>query len=119
MGTIWEISFGVFLLVTVILGGGAAYMTGRAVALTWRTLLHLAVYVVALNCSVRFIHYALFGGTLLSLQYFLVDLVFLSVIAGIGFQTTKTGQMVSQYSWLYERQSPLSWRERPEIGRPS
>ena len=31
-----EGSFGVFLLVTVILGGGAAFLAGRAIAETWR-----------------------------------------------------------------------------------
>ena len=34
MGIIWEVSLGDFLLVTVFLGGGAAFLTGRAVALT-------------------------------------------------------------------------------------
>ena len=116
MGTIWETSLGVFLLVTVALGGGAAFMTGRAVALTWRTLWHLLVYLVALAFSVRFIHYALFGGTLLSPQFLLVDFIVLAVIGGIGFRVTKTSQMVGQYSWLYEGSSALSWRERSGAG---
>lgn len=119
MNIIWETNVGVFLLVTVILGGGAGYLTGRAVALTWRTLWHLALYLLALTFSVRFIHYALFHGTLLSPQYFLVDLVVLSVIAGVGFRITKTAQMVGQYSWLYERRTPVSWRRKPEAGGPS
>ena len=114
MGTIWEVSLGDFLLVTVFLGGGAAYMSGRAVATTWRTLVQLLIYVVALTFAVRFIHFALFHGTLLSLQFFLVDFVVLLVIAAFGYRVTKTSQMVGQYSWLYERSSPLSWRERPK-----
>ena len=114
MGILWEISLGDFLLVTVFLGGGAAYMTGRSVATTWRTLIHLIVYVAALACAVRFIHYALFGGTLLSPQFFIVDLIVLLAIAGFGYRVTKTNQMVGQYSWLYERSSPVSWRERPK-----
>ena len=31
-----EGSFGIFLLVTIILGGGAAVLAGRAIAQTWR-----------------------------------------------------------------------------------
>ena len=116
MGTIWEVSLGDFLLVTVALGGGAAYMTGRAVATTWRTLVQLVVFVLALTCAVRFIHYALFGGTLLSIQYFAVDFVVVLVVAGLGYRVTKTNQMVGQYSWLYERRSPLTWRGRPKSG---
>ena len=30
-----ENSFGVFLMVTVVLGGGAAWLAGRAVAIAW------------------------------------------------------------------------------------
>lgn len=112
MGTIWEVSLGDFLLVTVFLGGGASFMTGRAVAQTWRTPLQLVVYIVGLAAAVRFIHYALFGGTLLSLQYFIVDLIILLIIGGFAFRVVKVAQMVAQYAWLYERQSLFSWRNR-------
>jgi hypothetical protein len=112
MGIIWEVSLGDFLLVTVFLGGGAAWLTGRAVAITWRSLWKLVVYVLLLTAAVRFIHYALFGGTLLSLYFFLVDFVILLALANLGYRLTRTIQMVSQYSWLFERASPLSWRRR-------
>jgi len=112
MGIIWEVSLGDFLLVTVFLGGGAAWLTGRAVAITWRSLWKLLVYVALLTCAVRFIHFALFGGTLLSPYFFLVDFVILLALANLGYRLTRTIQMVSQYSWLFERASPLSWRRR-------
>jgi hypothetical protein len=118
MGIIYEISLGVFLLVTVFLGGGAAYMAGRAVALNWGQLIHLLAYSVLLAAAARFIHYSLFSGTLISLQYFLVDLVVLLILAGLGFRLTRAGQMAGQYTWLYERTGPLSWRERPTVRRP-
>lgn len=112
MGVLWETSFGVFLLVTVFLGGGAAALTGRAVAMTWRPIATLVVYIVLLTAAVRFIHFALFAGTLLSLHYYLVDLVVLLFFAGIGFRTTRVRQMTGQYSWLYERTSLVSWQPR-------
>ena len=59
-----EDSLGVFLLVTVILGGGAAALAGRAVALTWRPWWQVVVYMLMLAAAVRFFHFALFGGTL-------------------------------------------------------
>ena len=117
MSIFWETSFGVFLLVTVILGGGAAYLTGRAVALTWRPALQLVAYAAGLTFFVRFINYALFSGTLLTPWYALVDFAVLLAIGGIGFRLTRTTQMVGQYSWLYERQSPLSWRQRRQTGQ--
>jgi len=116
MGVIWEINLVDFILVTIVLGGGAAYMTGRAVALTWRRLAQLLAYTIALTCAVRFIHYALFGGTLVSLRFFAVDFVILLAWAALGYRVTKTGQMVGQYSWLYERTTPLSWHERGQSG---
>jgi hypothetical protein len=112
-GILWEVGIGEFLLVTIFLGGGAAYMSGRSVALTWRPFYTVFIYSAGLNCAVRFIHYALFGGTLLSIQYFIVDFIILAAIASFAFRITKTTQMIGQYSWLYERQSLLSWRHRP------
>ncbi|KAA2244189.1 DUF6867 family protein [Salinarimonas soli] len=107
-----EPSFFLFALVTVIMGGWAAWMTGRACALTWRALWAAVLYLLILAGAVRFIHFALFHGTLLSLHYYVVDAIVLLVIGLIGFRYTRTTQMTSQYRWLYERSGPLSWRER-------
>ncbi|AEW14480.1 hypothetical protein BCA52141_I2345 [Brucella canis HSK A52141] len=60
----------------------------------------------------RFIHYALFGGTLLSLHYYLVDTIVLMIIGTVGFRYTRTKQMVRQYSWLYEKTSPFGWKAK-------
>ncbi|MEQ8696823.1 MAG: hypothetical protein RLT05_09735 [Bauldia litoralis] len=112
MGGIWEVSLGDFLLVTLFLGGGAAYLTGRAVASTWRPYRSLVIYIVLLTAAVRFIHYALFGGTLISLQFYAVDLVILLVLGSLGFRITRAGQMTTQYGWIFQRSGPLSWRSR-------
>ena len=113
MGLLWEeANFGVFILVTLFLGGGAAWLTGRALAQTWRPLILLALYLLLLTCAVRFIHYALFGGTLLSLHYFISDLIVLAILGWLGYRITRTGQMVGQYAWLYRRSTPVSWRQQ-------
>jgi hypothetical protein len=118
-GTIWETNFGIFLLVTVFLAGGAGYMSGRSVASSWRPAAYVFVYSAALACAARFFHYALFHGTLLSPHFWIVDFVIILAIAALGFRLTRTSQMVSQYSWLYERSSPLSWRAKPQSGGPA
>jgi Domain of unknown function (DUF6867) len=117
MGIVWEVSLGDFLLVTVFLGGGAAYLTGRAVASTWRPFIKLVVYIVLLTAATRFIHFALFGGTLLSIQFYCVDFVILLAFASLGYRITRTHQMVGQYSWLYRRSSLISWRNRESVNR--
>ncbi len=101
-----------FVLVTGVLAGGAAWLTGRAVARTWRPLWQLVLYVLLLTGFTRFIHYALFEGPLLSGAGYLIDAAVLGVLALLGFRVTRTNQMVTQYNWLYERTGPLSWRER-------
>jgi hypothetical protein len=111
-GLIFERGIVDFLLVTCFLGGGAAYLTGRAVAMTWRPIVYLVIYLFLLACAARFIHYALFEGTLLSFQYFLVDALVLLILGGLGFQITRARQMAGQYSWIFERSGPMSWRPR-------
>ena len=82
-----EGSFGVFLLVTVVLGGGAAALAGRAIAQTWRPWWQIVAYMLILACAVRFFHFALFDGTLLSLHYYLADAA-VCLLAGLaGFRS--------------------------------
>jgi hypothetical protein len=107
-----EPSFWLFGLVTVVMGGWAAWMTGRAMALTWKPYWQLVLYLFILAGAVRFIHYALFEGTLLTLHYYLVDAVVLLVIGSLGFRYYRARQMATQYRWLYERTGLFSWRER-------
>ena len=97
---IWEVTFWEFLFVTVILAGGAAYMTGRAIANVWLGTFHIVAYMVLLAAATRFIHFSLFQGTLLSPYYYLVDLVVLLVIATVGFRLTRAKQMARQYRFL-------------------
>ena len=107
-----EPSFWLFALITVLMGGWAAWMTGRAIAITWRPYWSLVAYLLLLAGVVRFIHYALFEGTLLSLQYYIVDAVVVLLIGSLGFRYYRARQMTTQYRWMYERTGPFSWRER-------
>jgi hypothetical protein len=112
MGLIWEVNLQTFLLVTVVLAGGAGYMAGRSAALTWRPAGMIIPYSAALACAARFIHMALFGGTLLTLHYWLVDFVVILIISLLAFRATRAAQMARQYSWLYERTGPFGWRRK-------
>jgi hypothetical protein len=107
-----ENSLGVFLLVTVILGGGAAALAGRAVALTWRPWWQVVVYMLMLGAAVRFIHIALFSGTLLSIHYYAVDTLMCMAFGFAGFQAARTGRMVAQYPWINQPDGPLRWRRK-------
>ncbi len=95
-----EESAGVFVLVSVVMGGGAAWLAGRAVAQTWRSPWQLLAYMLILGAAVRFIHFALFDGTLLSLHYYLVDTAIALVSAAGGFHGTRQRQFARQYGFL-------------------
>ena len=107
-----EDSFGVFLLVSVLLGGGAAWLAGRAIAATWRPSWHVAFYMLILACAVRFLHFALFEATLLSAHYYLVDLAVCLAFGFLGYRATRASQMVTQYRWINARSGAFSWHRR-------
>ena len=105
------------LFVTCVLGGGAAWATGRALANTWRPFSQAVVYLLLLGAAVRFAHFALFQGLLLSLPAYLLDTAFLFVAGGLSWRLTHARRMATQYRWLYERTGPFTWRERaPQAG---
>lgn len=112
MSFLWEVSIWEFLFITVALAGGAAYLTGRAVARAWESDARLVVYMVLLAAATRFIHFALFHGTLLSLQYYIVDFVVIAAIAFIGKRITRARQMASQYGFEYSRTSMIGWSRK-------
>ena len=107
-----ENSFGVFVLVTVILGGGAAALAGRAIALTWRPWWQVVGYALILGGGVRFFHFALFGGTLLSLHYYVVDSLICMMFGFAGFRAARAAQMVTQYPWINRPDGLLRWRRK-------
>jgi hypothetical protein len=108
-----EDNFGVFFLVTVFLGGGAAWLTGRAAAQTWRPVWQVIIYTLILGGAVRFIHFSLFDGTLLSLHFYVVDAAVCLVIGILGFRVARAAQMVRQYGWINEADGAMRWRRKP------
>jgi hypothetical protein len=123
MGVIYETSLYAFLLVTVVAGGGAAFMIGRAAAKTWKPFWQAVIYVMILSAAIRFLHWGLFAGatlkswrdaqgSLFSLHYYIADAVILLIFAALGFQLRRTSQMLRQYSWLTRKTTPLTWKLR-------
>ena len=105
-------NLGVFLVVTVMVMGFAAYMTGQACANAWRPVGHTVFYCLLLGLADRFLVFALFGGELLSVGGYLVDTAVLIAIALLAFRLNRAARLTTQYPWLYERVGLLSWRER-------
>jgi hypothetical protein len=106
----------VFIGVTIVLMGGAAFMTGQAIAGTWRPLWQVFAYSFLLALGSRFLIFALFQGQLLSATGFLADVVILTAIGLIAYRLTHVSKMLAQYPWLYQRQGLWSFREKTPFG---
>jgi hypothetical protein len=103
-----------FLLLTCVLGGAAAFATGRAIALTWRPFWQALAYTIPLTASVRFLHYALFGEDILAIAPALLALGILLAIAAIAFRMRQARQMVGQYPFAFTPAGPFAWRPRTD-----
>jgi hypothetical protein len=112
MSLIIEDSPWIFLIMTVIIGGGLAYLAGRSLASKWRPIWMAIAYMIPLGLALRFFHFALFEGELLSLHFFIVDTLVLIAGTILGYRITRVRQMVNQYPWLYESAGPFGWRQR-------
>ena len=122
MGLIWEKSFLVFFCLTIIIGGGAAWATGRALALKWRPFREVIIYSCLLGIVDRFLHWGLFldqpldvyKGDIASFHYYVVDTAVLIALASVAYRLTQTSLMAAQYPWLYRKTGPFTWTERED-----
>jgi len=89
-----------FILVSIVLGGGAAWLSARAVAQTWRPLWQALGAMFVLGGAVRFIHFALFEGRLTDIVAYGRDTGIAIVFAVAGFRTMRARQMARQYWFL-------------------
>ena len=80
---------------------------------TWRPVWQVIIYTLILGGAVRFIHFSLFDGTLLSLHFYTVDAVFCLVVGLVGFRVARAAQMVRQYRWINEADGAMRWRRKP------
>lgn len=102
---------GVFLGLTVVLVGSAAWLTGRAIAETWRPASQLLFACLGLAIAARFLTFALFHGPLLSVSGFLIAYLVLAGLGLLAWRVTLVSRMVRQYPWRYRRVSPFAYEE--------
>lgn len=108
MALLWEVTFFEFLVVSVVIGGGLAYMIGRSTAITWGGWGLMTFYVALLTVAMRFIHYSLFDGTFFlppatagtALYYAAIDFLVLMAFATFGRLWTRRLQTGRQYGFL-------------------
>jgi hypothetical protein len=112
MNQLFAAGIPVFIFVTLVLSGFAAFMSGQALANTWRPMWQALPYSLGLGVLDRFLTWALFHGPLAALLPYLFDTAILLVICLVAYRVTQARKMVTQYPWLYERTGPFAWREK-------
>jgi branched-chain amino acid transport system ATP-binding protein len=104
---------GVFIVLTGVIAGGAAIMTGRALADGWKPAWQVVFTCFGLALADRFLIYALFQGELLNLTGFLIGFLAITALGLLAWRVTLVHKLVNQYPWRYERASLFAYRERP------
>ena len=103
----------VFLGLTVVLFGFAAFLSGQALAEAWRRSWQCIAVGFGLAVAARFLAFALFDGPLLSPPAFAIAWIYLSAVALFAWRAMLARKMVRQYPWLYAPAGPLGWRRLP------
>lgn len=107
-----EAPVGVFIVMTLIMFGGAAVLTGQAMGNGWQPAWKAGAYAVLLGVADRFMIAWLFQGDLLSIWGFVFHSAILVAIALVAHRYTVARKMCAQYPWLYQRVGPFGYRER-------
>jgi hypothetical protein len=102
----------IFIILTCILGGGAAFAAGRSLALGWRPYYLLFIYMLIFTCGIRFLHFGLFQSELLSVKYYISHGLVIQLSALLGYRMTMARQMAEKYPFAFERAGLLSWRAK-------
>lgn len=103
-------SLSVYIGFTVVIGGGAAGLSGRALALGWRPAWMVVPTTLGLALADRFFVWALFAGEFYPVTGTLAEFATLLGLGLLAHRHTRARRMVQQYPWLYERTGPLMWR---------
>lgn len=114
-GLLFETDSGVryvLRFLVMLIGFWTAWRTGKAVAEGWGGFPQVVLYTLLLGFVMRFMHYALFAGPMLSGFYYAIDVVLLMVFSSLGYRIRRTRQMVQNYYWLYEPTSMFSWKKK-------
>jgi hypothetical protein len=116
LGTTWP----VFVGITLVLLGFASWMTGQALANTWRPVWQIVPYGLLLGLADRFLTWGLFEPDRVEVLWlasgYLIDTALLLGYALLAYRLTKVRKMVSQYPWIYEQAGPFAWREKVHEG---
>lgn len=105
----------VFVTLTLVLFGLAAFRAGQAVAEAWRPARDALLAAAGLAAADRFLAAALFKSPPLAVGPAVIAWIYLSAVALFAWRATLARKMVRQYPWLYARVGLLGWRRKEGV----
>ena len=106
-------SLPILVIFTGLIMGGAAFLTGQALAGAWRSPSYVVGPSLLLAAVDRFLEWGLFGEPPWSIAGLVLDFGILLAIALFAHRLTHVKKMVRQYPWLYARSGLLGYRKLP------
>lgn len=111
MESLLAVSWPVFIGLTLVLFGGAAFLMGQALGETWRPAWQNVTYGLMLALGERLADNFLFASNILSVSGYVSHAIVLIAIALTAHRMTRARKMVAQYPWLYRRAGLFGWEE--------
>jgi len=108
----------VFVGLTVLLFGLAAFRTGETIAQAWRPAWQAVFAAYGLTLADRFLAAALYDSPPLSFAAATVAWIYITAVTLFAWRATLARKMVRQYPWLYEPAGILGWRRRDIVPGP-
>ncbi len=99
-------SLAIFIAISVVVAGAAAFAAGRFLALRWRPLALGALYAGLIAAAARFLHFALFAEPLVSPGRYALDLAAALAFLVAGFHLTRRRLLRRQYGAGLPREAP-------------
>jgi len=112
-------SLGVFVGLTVVLIGLAAFRTGETLAQAWRPAWQAVLAACGLTLADRFLAAALYDSPPLSVAAAAVAWIYIAAVTLFAWRATLARKMVRQYPWLYQPAGILGWRRRDIVAGPN
>ena len=103
-------SAGVFVGLTFVLFGLAAFRAGQAIAEGWHPAHDAVLAALGLTIADRFLACTLFNSPALSIPAAVIAAAYLIAVTLFAWRATLARKMVRQYPWLYRPAGLLGWR---------
>lgn len=92
-----------FLFLTIFFSGWSSFQIGKNISYNWLNKNMIFFYILLLTLVNRFIHFALFDSSFITIKYLISDYLILLSISFLSFRITRVNYLEKQYPWKYKK----------------